>query len=75
MGKTGSMSDRTKSTNPAGDPRNEALAWLAGRFRWESLLADLHDLAERQAAPVVELDRRAHDDETQPDSEKVRRVS
>jgi hypothetical protein len=24
------------------DPRAEALAWLAGRLRWERLLEDLH---------------------------------
>ena len=42
------MSDRTKSTNPADDARDEALSWLAGQFRWESLLADLHELAEEQ---------------------------
>jgi len=42
------MSDRTKSTNPADDARDEALGWLAGQFRWESLLADLQELAEEQ---------------------------
>jgi len=59
------MSDTTKSPNPADRARREALNWLAGRFRWETLLADLHELAEKQAAPVVELERRdgAGDDE------------
>jgi len=38
------MSDRTTSTNPADDARDEALSWLAGQFRWESLLADLQAL-------------------------------
>jgi hypothetical protein len=49
------MSDPINFGERAGDRRAEALTWLAGQFRWESLLADLHDLAERQAAPVVEL--------------------
>ena len=42
------MSDRTTSTNPADDARDEALSWLAGQFRWESLLADLQALAAEQ---------------------------
>jgi len=42
------MSDPTKSTTPADDAREEALSWLAGQFRWESLLADLQALAEDQ---------------------------
>ena len=45
------MSDSTNPPNPTDEPRAEALAWLAGQFRWESLLADLHELAEREAAP------------------------
>jgi hypothetical protein len=45
------MSDSPHTPNPADDARAEALAWLAGQFRWESLLADLHDLAEREAGP------------------------
>jgi hypothetical protein len=52
------MSDKTNSTDPADEARAEALNWLAGQFRWESLLADLHDLAEREAAPVVELEHK-----------------
>ena len=52
------MSDSTNTLHPTDDPRAEALAWLAGRFRWESLLADLHELAEREAAPVVDLEQR-----------------
>ena len=55
------MSDTTNSPNPADEPRTEAINWLAGQFRWETLLADLHELAEKQAAPVVELDRRDED--------------
>ena len=42
------MSDPRKSTDPADDAREEALGWLAGQFRWESLLSDLHELAEEQ---------------------------
>jgi len=42
------MSDRTTSTNRTDNARNEALSWLAGQFRWESLLADLQELAEEQ---------------------------
>ena len=52
------MSDTTNTPNPADRARTEALNWLAGQFRWETLLADLHELAEKQAAPVVELERR-----------------
>ena len=52
------MSDQTSSPNPADDGRTEALEWLAGQFRWETLLADLHELAENQAAPVVDLEQR-----------------
>ena len=48
LGETTGMSDPTKSTDAAGDAREEALGWLAGQFRWESLLADLHELAEGQ---------------------------
>ena len=44
------MSDSTKPLNPTDDPRAEALEWLAGQFRWESLLSDLHELAERENA-------------------------
>jgi hypothetical protein len=50
------MSDSTKPLHPTDDARAEALAWLAGQFQWESLLADLHELAEREAAPVVALE-------------------
>lgn len=34
--------------NPDGNARDEALSWLAGQFRWESLLADLQALAAEQ---------------------------
>ena len=40
------MSHPTK--NPDGNARDEALSWLAGQFRWESLLADLQALASEQ---------------------------
>jgi len=53
------MSDTTESLRSA-DARTEALGWLAGQFRWESLLADLHELAQREAAPVAPLDERRH---------------
>jgi hypothetical protein len=49
------MSDPTPTPHPDVDPRTEAISWLAGQFRWEALLADLHELAEREAAPVVAL--------------------
>ena len=52
------MSDPTNPPNTTDDARAEALAWLAGQFRWEALLADLHELAEREAAPVVELEQK-----------------
>jgi hypothetical protein len=39
------------TSHSSDDARAEALAWLAGQFRWESLLADLHELAEREANP------------------------
>ena len=58
------MSDSTNPLNPTDDPRAEALAWLAGQFRWESLLADLHELAEREAAPVVDLNEQPGPDRT-----------
>jgi hypothetical protein len=51
------MSDPTNPQNPTDEARAEALAWLAGQFRWESLLADLHELAEKEAAPVVSLEQ------------------
>ena len=41
------MSDKPKQPE-AADARAEALSWLAGQFRWESLLADLQSLAEDQ---------------------------
>jgi hypothetical protein len=52
------MSDPTNSPNPTDEGRAEALAWLAGQFRWEVLLADLHELAEKEAAPVVGLEHK-----------------
>ena len=51
------MSDSTNPPNSPDDARAEALAWLAGQFRWEALLADLHELTEREAAPVVALEQ------------------
>lgn len=56
MGYEGPMSDSTNPLQHTDEARAEALAWLAGQFRWESLLADLHELAAREAAPVVGLD-------------------
>jgi DNA-directed RNA polymerase specialized sigma24 family protein len=53
------MSDSTNPLHPTDDARAEALAWLAGQFRWESLLSDLHELAARETAPVVGLAERA----------------
>jgi hypothetical protein len=50
------MSDQTNLPNSPDEARAEALAWLAGQFRWEALLADLHELAEKEAAPVVDLE-------------------
>ena len=47
------MSEPTTPPHSADAARAEALAWLAGQFRWEALLSDLHNLAEREAAPVV----------------------
>jgi hypothetical protein len=44
------MSDSKKPLHSPDGPRAEALEWLAGQFRWESLLADLHELAERESA-------------------------
>lgn len=44
------MSQPTKPQPSPDDPRSEALEWLAGQFRWESLLSDLHELAERESA-------------------------
>lgn len=42
------MSDSTSPHDTSADPRAEAIEWLAGQFRWESLLADLHELSERE---------------------------
>ena len=53
------MSDTTHPPNSLDDARAEALAWLAGQFRWEALLADLHELAEKEAAPVVDLEQKS----------------
>jgi hypothetical protein len=52
------MSDPTNAPNSTDEARAEALAWLAGQFRWEALLADLHELAEKEAAPVVALEQK-----------------
>jgi hypothetical protein len=52
------MSDPTNTQNSTDDARAEALAWLAGQFRWEALLADLHELAATEAAPVVNLEQK-----------------
>ncbi len=57
------MSDTKKPMNHTDEARAEALDWLAGQFRWESLLRDLHDLAEREVAPVVALEPRAEESE------------
>ena len=51
------MSDSPNPLHPTDETRAEALAWLAGQFQWETLLADLHELAEREAAPVVALEQ------------------
>ncbi|MEY2450830.1 MAG: hypothetical protein QOD92_404 [Acidimicrobiaceae bacterium] len=51
------MSDSTNPLHHTDEARAEALAWLAGQFRWEALLSDLHELAEREAATVVGLDQ------------------
>ena len=53
------MSDTTNPRYPTDDARAEALEWLAGQFRWESLLADLHELAAQEVAPVVDLEKKA----------------
>ena len=42
------MSDTKKPNNPTDEARAEALSWLADQFRWEALLADLHELAARE---------------------------
>jgi hypothetical protein len=42
------MSDTNKPNTPTDDARAEALGWLADQFRWEALLADLHELAARE---------------------------
>jgi len=42
------VSDTTKPPKNTDDARDEALSWLAGQFRWEALLNDLHELAEEQ---------------------------
>jgi len=61
------MSDSNQPRNPADAARAEALEWLAGQFRWESLLTDLHELAEREAAPVVELEHSAEPEDERED--------
>jgi len=42
------MSDKKKPNSTTDTARMEAIGWLAGQFRWESLLADLQELAERE---------------------------
>jgi hypothetical protein len=59
------MSEPTTPPKTTDDPRAEALAWLAGQFRWETLLADLHELAEREAAPVVPLESTPQPDQSE----------
>ena len=59
------MSEPTIPPKITDDPRAEALAWLAGQFRWETLLADLHELAEREAAPVVPLEPKPEPEENE----------
>ena len=54
------MSDSKKPLESPDDPRSEALEWLAGQFRWETLLSDLHELSERQSAE--EADDNAEED-------------
>ena len=41
-------------TTPHDEGREAALAWMAGRLRFEQLLADLHD-TEGDDAQVIEL--------------------
>jgi hypothetical protein len=41
------------TTTPHDEGREAALAWMAGRLRFEQLLADLHD--DAAGADVVEL--------------------
>lgn len=50
------MSEPTKKQDAA---RAEALSWLASRFRWELLLADLQDLADREADRATDDPSRA----------------
>jgi hypothetical protein len=59
------MSDPSNPQNPTDDARAEALAWLAGQFRWEALLADLHELSEKEAAPVVDLGHKSRPTRTE----------
>lgn len=61
------MSDTNKPMTQADDAKAEALNWLAGQFRWESLLRDLHELAERETTPVVALEQ-PRAEETEQDS-------
>ena len=42
------MSGTNTANHTSDEARAEALGWLAGQFRWESLLADLHELVELQ---------------------------
>jgi hypothetical protein len=43
--------------------RAEALSWLASRYRWEQLLADLHEVVERESG-VVKLQPPSRPNET-----------
>jgi len=59
------MSDQNTRSHAPSTPdtaRAEALSWLASRYRWEQLLADLHDLIERESG-VVKL-------QSKPDEKK-----
>ena len=49
------MSERNTPSHAPAPPdtaRAEALSWLASRYRWEQLLADLHDVIERESGVV-----------------------
>lgn len=48
------MPEPTPPTEHPG--HTEALDWLSGRFRWETLLSELHELATREMEMVEESD-------------------